>query len=98
MNSQGAGINNKRPAQLLTALYITWLYGSLPILLSDFHYLSCSHLFACSFIQMGGGGAPSSFPPLSAGLLAQAVNLSAGGMVAEEEGESNGGVPVRLAR
>lgn len=45
-----------------------------------------------------GGGAPSSFPPLSAGLLAQAVNLSAGGMVAEEEGESNGGVPVRLAR
>lgn len=47
---------------------------------------------------MGGGGAPSSFPPLSAGLLAQAVNLSAGGMVAEEEGESNGGVPVRLAR
>lgn len=97
MNSQRAGINNKRPAQLLTALYITWLYGSLPILLSDFHYLSCSHLFACSFIQMGGG-APSSFPPLSAGLLAQAVNLSAGGMVAEEEGESNGGVPVRLAR
>lgn len=43
------------------------------------------------------GGAPSSFPPLSAGLLAQAVNLSAGGMVAEEEGVSNGGVPVRLA-
>lgn len=98
MNSQGAGINNKRPAQLLTALYITWLYGSFPscfltsIACPALTYLPV-HLY-----RWGGGGAPSSFPPLSAGLLAQAVNLSAGGMVAEEEGESNGGVPVRLAR
>lgn len=40
-----------RPTQLLTPLYITRLYCSVPTMLSEFHYLSCAHLFACSLIQ-----------------------------------------------
>lgn len=60
MNSQKAGINYKQPAQLLTGLYIATPYCSVPTLLSEVHYLSCTY-FICLFIYSG----PSPLPPLS---------------------------------